>query len=70
MKGLRRRMANASPSASGGRRMETAIAPVFVVAWLAMFVSGVLVLTAVGLAYASFRLKRSMQVLQEGLLKP
>ena len=50
--------------------METAIAPVSVVAWLAMFVSGVLVLTAVGLAYASFRLKRSMQVLQEGLLKP
>ena len=49
---------------------ETVIAPSLVFAWIVLFLPMILLFLGVALLYAQVRLRRTMRVLQEGVLKP
>jgi hypothetical protein len=49
---------------------ESVIAPSLVFAWIVLFLPMILLFLGVALLYAQVRLRRTMRVLQEGVLKP
>jgi len=46
------------------------LAPSLILAWIAFFLPGLLLVVGVGLLYARMRLRITMTVLQEGVIKP